>query len=113
VLIEHHVGKFPLWLAPEQARVLPIAEGQNGYAAEVLARLRAAGLRAEADLAGDKIGAKIRQATLERVPYMLVVGGREAASGQVAVREQSGADRGAMTLDAFLALARERVAART
>jgi threonyl-tRNA synthetase len=113
VLIEHHAGKFPLWLAPQQARVLPIAEGQDAYAKEVLVRLRAEGLRADADLRGDKIGAKIRQATIERVPYMLVVGGREAASGQVAVREQSGADRGAMGLDAFVALAKERIAARS
>ena len=110
VLIEHHAGKFPLWLAPVQVRVLPITEAQDAYAREVLATLGAAGLRAEADFGSDKIGSKIRQATIERVPYMLVVGGREAAAGQVAVRERSGEDRGAMALDAFLALARERIA---
>jgi threonyl-tRNA synthetase len=79
----------------------------------VLERLLAAGLRAEIDAAGEKIGAKIRQATLERIPYMLVVGGREAESGQVAVRERSGQDLGAMTVEAFLGIARDRVAKKT
>jgi len=113
VLIEHHAGKFPLWLAPVQARVLPITEAQDAYAVEVAAKLAAAGLRVETDLGSDKVGSKVRQATLERIPYMLVVGGREAAAGQVAVRERSGEDRGAMPLDAFLELARARTAART
>jgi threonyl-tRNA synthetase len=112
VLIEHHAGKFPLWLAPVQARVLPITEAFNAYGEKVHAGLRAAGLRAEIDVAGDKVGAKIRQATIERIPYMLVVGGREAESGQVAVRERSGKDLGAMTLEAFLDLARARIARR-
>lgn len=113
VLIEHHAGKFPLWLAPVQARVLPITSAQDAYARDVAAKASAAGLRVETDLAADKIGAKIRQATIERVPYMLVVGAREAASGQVAVRERSGEDRGAMPLDAFLALAKEKVSSRS
>ncbi len=113
VLIEHHAGKFPLWLAPVQARVLPITEAQDAYAKEVAARLADAGLRVETDLGTDKVGSKVRQATLERVPYMLVVGGREAAAGQVAVRERSGEDRGAMSLDAFLALARARIDAKS
>jgi threonyl-tRNA synthetase len=113
VLVEHHAGKFPLWLAPVQARVLPITEAQNAYAKEVLGKLEAAGLRAEIDLANEKVGAKIRQATIERIPYMLVIGGREAAAGQAAVRERSGEDRGPMDLEAFLALARERIASRT
>jgi threonyl-tRNA synthetase len=113
VLIEHHAGKFPLWLAPVQARVLPITEAQDAYAKEVLSRLLAAGIRAEVDLASEKVGAKIRQATIERIPYMLVVGGREAAAGKVAVRERSGEDRGPMDLDVFLAVAREKIASRT
>ncbi len=113
VLVEHHAGKFPLWLAPVQARVLPITEAQDAYASQVFRRLEAEGLRAEADLGHEKIGAKIRQATIERVPYMLVVGGREAEGGQVAVRERTGKDLGPMAVDAFLALARDRVARRT
>jgi threonyl-tRNA synthetase len=113
VLIEHHAGKFPLWLAPVQARVLPITDAQNAYGATVLERLRAAGLRAEIDPRGDKVGAKIRQATLERVPYMLVVGAREAEAGAVAVRERTGEDRGPMAVEAFLDLARARIIQRT
>ena len=102
ILIEHHAGKFPTWLAPVQAKVLPITEAQNEYAEAVLARLQAAGVRAEADLRGDKIGAKIRDATLERVPYMLVVGKREAEGRQVAVRTRAGEDLGPQALEAFL-----------
>jgi threonyl-tRNA synthetase len=113
VLIEHHAGKFPYWLAPVQAKVLTITEAVNPYAEEVLARLKAEGIRAEADLRGDKIGSKIRDGTLERVPYLLVAGAKEAASGQVAVRERSGKDLGPMPLEAFLSLSRERLAGRT
>jgi len=113
VLVEHHAGKFPLWLAPVQARVLPITEALNDYARGVVATLAAAGVRVELDASSDKVGAKIRQATIERIPYMLVVGQREAAGGQVAVRERSGDDKGAMTVEAFLDLYRARLAART
>ena len=109
VLIEHHAGKFPLWLAPVQAKVLPITEAQNDYATEVLAQLKAAGIRAQADLRGDKIGSKIRDATLERVPYMLVVGGREAEAGAVAVRERGGKDQGPQPLEGFIAMARDLI----
>ncbi len=113
ILIEHWAGKFPLWLAPVQAKVLSITEAQADYAKRVERDLIAAGIRAEADVRGDKIGAKIRDATLQRVPYMLVVGGREAEGGQVAVRERSGEDLGPMNLDAFLALVREKIEARS
>lgn len=102
ILIEHHAGKFPIWLAPQQARVLPITEAQNDYAREVLRALRARGVRAEADLRGDKIGAKIREATLQRVPYMLVIGGREAEQQKVALRERDGTDHGAIPLEDFI-----------
>jgi threonyl-tRNA synthetase len=112
VLIEHHAGKFPLWLSPVQAKVLTITESQNPYGEKVLAALRAAGIRAEFDGRGDKIGSKIRDALLERVPYLLVVGAREAETGRVAVRERSGEDRGPMDLAAFLETARERIRAR-
>jgi threonyl-tRNA synthetase len=112
ILIEHHAGKFPLWLAPVQAKVLSITEAQGAYAEAVAARLRAAGLRVQSDVRGDKIGAKIRDATLERVPYMLVVGRREEAAGHVAVRERSGEDRGPMPVEAFERLALDAVRAR-
>jgi threonyl-tRNA synthetase len=113
VLIEHHAGKFPLWLAPVQVKILTITDAQNEHAQRVGARLAAAGLRVESDLRPDKIGAKIREATLERVPYMLVLGAREAESGQVTVRERSGKDLGAMDVAAFEALVREQVARRS
>ena len=105
VLIEHHEGKFPLWLAPVQARVMNITDAQAAAATEAHRTLRAAGLRVDLDLGGEKVGAKIRAATLERIPYMLVVGAREAESGQVAVRERSGKDLGPMTVEAFRLLA--------
>lgn len=105
VLVEHYGGAFPLWLAPEQARILPITGKQHAYAGRVLERVRAAGLRAECDLRNEKVGAKIRDAQLEKVPYMLVVGGREEDGGAVAVRHRSGGDLGAMPVDQFLARA--------
>ncbi len=113
ILIEHHAGKFPLWLAPVQARVLSITEAQNPYVREVGERLRAAGLRVETDERGDKIGAKIRDATLQRVPYMLVVGAREAEAGAVAVREQRGKDHGPMPIEQFTQMARELIETRS
>jgi threonyl-tRNA synthetase len=113
VLTEHHAGKFPFWLSPVQARVLPITEAQNGYGEEVRRRLSEAGIRAELDGRGDKVGSKIRDATLERVAYMLVVGAREAAAGSVAVRDRSGEDLGAMPVEAFLDLAARRRRDRT
>jgi threonyl-tRNA synthetase len=113
VLIEHHAGRFPVWLAPVQAIVLSITEAQAPYAEEVRKKLAAAGVRAEADVRGDKVGSKIRDAILQRVPYLLVVGGREVTSGQVAVRLLSGEDLGAMPLEDFLARVTGEIAART
>jgi threonyl-tRNA synthetase len=113
ILIEHYAGKFPLWLAPVQAKVLSITEKQADYAQEVARRIQAAGVRAEADIRGDKVGSKIRDATLERVNYMLVVGGREAESGEVDVRTRSGDRLGAMSVDAFAERAVAEIRART
>ncbi|MCA9317681.1 MAG: threonine--tRNA ligase, partial [Planctomycetes bacterium] len=109
ILIEHHAGRFPVWLAPVQATVLSITEAQGEYAVAVRDRLRAAGVRAEADIRGDKVGSKIRDAILERVPYQLVVGGREMESGQVAVRLLSGEDLGPMAIEDFLARIRHEI----
>ncbi len=102
ILIEHYAGKFPLWLSPVQVKVLPISEKFSDYAKQVVQRLTQAGLRCEADLRSDKIGYKIREAQMEKVPYMLVVGQKEADSGSVAVRRRDEGDLGAMPLDAFL-----------
>src|SRR3954466_5167284 len=105
ILIEHYAGAFPLWLAPVQVQVIPIADRHAAYAETVRARLAAAGLRAELDDRQEKIGYKIREAQLQKVPYMLVVGDREAADGHVAVRSRTGGDLGSQPLDAFLASA--------
>ena len=102
ILIEHYAGKFPLWLSPVQVKVLPISEKFSDYAKQVVQRLTQAGLRCETDLRSDKIGYKIREAQMEKVPYMLVVGQKEADSGSVAVRRRDEGDLGAMPLDAFL-----------
>ncbi len=102
-LLEHHAGAFPLWLAPVQVRVLPVNARNVEYAGEVKARLKAAGLRAEVDERDEKISYKIRQAQLEKVPYMLVVGDREREAGTVAVRRRSEGDQGPRSLDDFVA----------
>ncbi len=112
LLIEHYAGAFPLWLAPVQAVILPIADRHLPYAEQVLASLDTGGLRAELDRRQEKIGYKIREAQLQKVPYMLVIGDREAADGTVAVRTRAGGDQGARTVEAFLAAAREEMAAR-
>ncbi|OLD12602.1 MAG: threonine--tRNA ligase, partial [Acidobacteria bacterium 13_1_40CM_3_65_5] len=109
ILIEHYAGAFPLWLAPVQAIVLPISDRHLAYAASVRDRLVAAGLRAELDERQEKVNFKIREAQLQKIPYMLVVGDREAAEGTVAVRERSGGDKGASSIDSFLAAAREEI----
>jgi len=103
VLIEHFAGVFPLWLAPEQARVLVVSQKFEDYAREVERKLLAAGLRATGDYRPEKIGAKIRDAQLQHIPYMLVVGGREAENGEVAVRDRIEGDLGAMKIDAMIA----------
>jgi threonyl-tRNA synthetase len=103
ILIEHFAGAFPLWLAPVQVAVLPVSDKFSDYAAKVLGELKGAHIRAEADDSPDKIGAKIRRATLDKVPYMAIVGARESESGQVAVRSRTGGDLGAMSLPAFIA----------
>ena len=102
ILTEHYAGAFPLWLAPVQVKVMPITDRTNNYAKHVADRLEKAGLRVETDLRNEKIGYKIREAQMQKTPYMLVIGDREAESGAVAVRTRSGEDLGAMPLDAFI-----------
>ena len=99
ILIEHFAGAFPLWLAPEQVRVLPISDKVADYAQQVLSRLRDAGFRATVDLRPEKVGAKIRDAQLEKIPVMLVVGAKEAECQAVSYRDRQGGDFGAMPLD--------------
>jgi threonyl-tRNA synthetase len=101
VLIEHYAGAFPLWLAPVQVAVLPITDRINDYASEVAAELRSAGFRVETNLKSDKIGAKIRDAQINKVPYMLVLGDKELEDKTLAVRERKQGDIGVMSLDEF------------
>jgi threonyl-tRNA synthetase len=110
ILIEHYMGAFPLWLSPVQAIVLPISDRHLDYARSTEGRLRAAGLRVELDERQEKIGYKIREAQLQKIPYMLVVGDREAADGTVSVRTRAGGDQGSRAIDAFIASAREEIA---
>ena len=112
VLIEHFAGAFPLWLAPVQVTVLSISEKSSEYAVAVMETLKAAGLRATAGVGPEKIGAKIRTASMEKIPYLLVVGEQEAAAGTVAVRPRTGAEE-KMTLADFVAKATGEVAARS
>jgi threonyl-tRNA synthetase len=109
LLIEHFAGAWPLWLAPLQVIVLPISDRHRDYAAGVRDKLVAAGLRADLDDRQEKIGFKIREAQLQKVPYMLVAGDRESSEGTVAVRSRSGGDLGARPVDAFMADALEEI----
>jgi threonyl-tRNA synthetase len=112
ILIEHHAGAFPAWLAPVQAVALNITDRQAGYAREIEQALKARGFRAEVDLRNEKIGFKIREHTLQRVPYLLVVGDREGDAGTVAVRTRAGKDLGAMPLPTFIERLAEEIATR-
>jgi threonyl-tRNA synthetase len=112
LLVEHYAGAFPTWLAPVQARVLPISEKHAEYARAVHARLRAAKIRAELDDRNEKLGYRIREAQLQKVPYMLVVGAREAEQGTVSLRRRNGEDAGALPLDRVLADLSREIAAR-
>ena len=109
VITEHFAGAFPTWLSPVQVKILTVTERADGYANEIAAKLDAAGFRAETDLRNEKIGKKIREATLVKTPYMLVLGDRDIENGTVSVRHRSGEDLGAMTYDAFEALLAEEV----
>ncbi len=113
VLLEHTAGKLPLWLIPEQAVILPISEKYNDYAYEVRKQLDQADVRAMVDDRNEKIGKKIRDNELKKIPYLLVVGEKEAAEGLVAVRRQGEGDKGAMTIQSFADLINAEVAAMT
>jgi threonyl-tRNA synthetase len=112
VLIEHYAGVFPLWLAPVQVAVLPITDRINGYAEELTHELRDAGFRVDVNLRSEKIGAKIRDAQLQKVPFMLVLGDREMEQRTVAVREKVQGDIGVMSIDEFKEMARKLVQTR-
>jgi threonyl-tRNA synthetase len=112
ILIEHYAGALPLWLAPVQGVVLTITDRQDAFARTVESRLKAAGFRVTADLRNEKITYKIREHSLQKLPYQFIVGDKEMQADQVAVRTRSGEDLGAMPVDALLARLREEVATR-
>jgi threonyl-tRNA synthetase len=111
VILEHFAGALPVWLAPVQALLIPIADRHLEYARKVETRLRAAGLRVEVDPRAERMNAKIRDAQMQKIPYMLVMGDKEAAADAVAVRLRAGEDKGAMPVDQFLAMAKQAIAA--
>jgi threonyl-tRNA synthetase len=113
LLIEHFEGKFPTWLAPEQVRVLPISEKHNAYADKVIEALTAIGCRVGSDLGGDKIGAKIRLARMDRIPYMVVIGAREEEEQTLSVRHRDRDDLGTLPLEKFVGQLREEIETRS
>ena len=109
VITEHFAGAFPAWLSPVQVKVLPVTDRAAEYADSVAKKLDELGFRVEVDHRSEKIGKKIREATLEKVPYMLVVGDRDMENGTVSPRHRTGEDLGAMSLDQFAALLKDEV----
>jgi threonyl-tRNA synthetase len=109
VLVEHYGGAFPVWLAPVQIMLIPIADRHQEYARDVADRLRQAGLRAEVDVSGDRMQAKIRKAQMDKIPYMLIIGDREIDAGQVNLRLRNEEVPGAMAVEEFITLAQEAV----
>jgi threonyl-tRNA synthetase len=108
-LIEHYKGAFPVWLSPVQAVVIPVSEKFSSYAESVFANLKDKGIRVECDKRNEKMGLKIREAQIQKIPYMLVVGGREEGAGAVSVRSRDRGDEGAMRIADFI----ERISSET
>ncbi|NQU43066.1 threonine--tRNA ligase, partial [bacterium] len=112
ILIEHYAGNLPLWLSPEQVRVLSLSEDQHAFAAQVSDQLRAAGLRAEADVRDEKIGLKIREAEMQKIPVMLIVGKKEQEQNSVSVRRHGLGDQGVVTIEACIEALKQEARAR-
>jgi threonyl-tRNA synthetase len=111
-LIEHYAGAFPVWLSPEQVRVIPITDGQNEYAENIARQLKGEGIRARADMSSERMNAKIRNAQLMKVPYMLVVGNNEMEAGTVSLRVRDGSQENDIQLNEFITRARDRIGRR-
>jgi threonyl-tRNA synthetase len=112
-LLEHYAGNFPVWLSPDQVRVIPITDAHNEYATNLISQMKEMGIRAEADLSNDRMNAKIRQAQLFKIPYMLVVGDREVAEQTVSLRKRDGTRKDGMPVEEFFRLVKERVEKRS
>jgi threonyl-tRNA synthetase len=111
-LLEHYAGNFPVWLSPEQVRVIPITDGQNEYAQGIIQQLRDNGIRVSADVSAQRMNAKIRNAQMMKVPYMLVVGENEMNAGQVSLRVRDGSQQNNIPLAEFVARAKDRIVRR-
>ncbi len=109
ILIEHFVGNFPLWLSPVQAKIIPITDSQHEYANKVMAKLKEEGIRVEIDDRSEKMQAKIRDAQMQKIPYMLIIGGREVENNQVSIRQRDNQDLGAMDFDEFLKTIKDQI----
>jgi threonyl-tRNA synthetase len=109
VIIEHFAGAFPVWLAPQQVMIIPIADRHLEYSGQVAEKLKASGLRVEVDGRTERMNSKIRDAQKQKIPYMLVIGDQEAEAGQVALRLRSGDNPGAMALADFISLAQKDI----
>jgi threonyl-tRNA synthetase len=112
ILIEHFAGKFPVWLSPLQVKILPITDRQIGYAKEIYAKMKELGIRVQVDERSEKIGYKIREAQMEKVPYMLVLGDKEAEAKQVAVRRRDG-EQSVVSVDEFVQTVLKDIADKT
>jgi len=108
-LLEHYAGSFPVWLSPDQVRVIPITDAHNDYTLRLASQMKEKGIRAEADLSNDRMNAKIRQAQLFKVPYMLVVGERETSDGTVSLRKRDGSRQDGMPVDEFIRMVKDRI----
>ena len=108
-MLEHFAGALPMWLMPEQARVMPLSENLADKAKEIEEKLLAAGIRVTTDLRNEKIGYKIREAQLEKIPYMLVIGNKEIEEGTVSVRNRKNVNMGTMSVDDFIKMAKEEI----
>ncbi|MBR2969532.1 MAG: threonine--tRNA ligase, partial [Clostridia bacterium] len=108
-LIEKYAGAFPVWLSPTQAKIITVSENNNDYAREIEAKMSAMGIRVETDLDNESVGKKIRNAVLEKTPYILVLGDKEMADGSVAVRKRGSKDTVSMSFDEFMAQIRSEI----
>jgi threonyl-tRNA synthetase len=108
-LLEHYAGNFPVWLSPDQVTIVPITDQHNEYAADLAKQMRAAGIRAHADLSADRMNAKIRNAQLLKVPYMAVIGDAEMAAGTIALRRRDGTRQNDLSVSQFIADVQEKI----
>ena len=113
VLIEHYAGAFPVWLAPVQVRILTIAERHADFAANLSERLKAEGFRSELDVENEKIGYKIRNATMMKIPYLFIIGDTEVSEGKITVRKRSGENIGQFTVEEFIEIIKDKVSTKS